>query len=548
MRILLLTIFLLLTAGALSAQKECHFATLMAEGKALFEKQNFRAALKKFNAARTCDASQSKAVDEAISRLFDAIERQRDEAKAQRDEAQKQRKRAEAALKQAEIEKQRTQVQIAKNKKLIDAFYFYEGRLALAYKNDRFGFIDTAGNVVIDYQYEKAEQFDEPGFAKVMKDQGEYLLDADGNEYKVAYSLETLDEFTTALDLRGKPLDSFPAEILAHPQLEVLIFGREAWMDRGKFGILPAEIGQLQQLVFLDLANMYLKILPAEIGALKNLKFLNLKGNKLETLPAEFRELKNLKTLNLYGNYLSVLPEGIGAFKNLTWLDLSQNALKILPAEIGQLQNLQTANLGGNYLSTLPEQIGGLQSLQELYLFQNQFTTLPATIGKLKNLKKLDLTENKLSALPAQIGTLTNLESLELGENQFKTLPAEIGTLKKLQRLFLSRNPLEVLPPDMGALKNLYLLYLDHNRIQTLPPSIGTLKSLKHISLYGNNNLVAASVLHAFRNFPKPIDLSTDEYEFMLGKDERRLLLILDKKVAETGEIGELRRLRGEKE
>lgn len=104
MRTLLLTLCLLLAAGFLHAQKECHYATLMAEGKALFEKQNFRAALKKFNAARTCDASQSKAVDEAISRLFDAIERQRDEAKAQRDEAQKQRKRAEAALKQAEIE------------------------------------------------------------------------------------------------------------------------------------------------------------------------------------------------------------------------------------------------------------------------------------------------------------------------------------------------------------------------------------------------------------------------------------------------------------
>jgi len=542
MRILLLTICLLLTAGALSAQKECHFATLMAEGKALFEKQNFRAALKKFNAARTCDAAQSKAVDEAISRLFDAVEKQRDEAKAQRDEARTQRKRAEAALKQAEVEKQRAEIQIAKNKKLIDAFYFYEGRLALAYKDDRFGFIDTSGNAVIDYLYEKAEQFDEPGFAKVMKDQGEYLLDADGNEFKVAYSLETLDEYITALDLRGKPLDSFPAEILAHPQLQVLIFGREPWMDGGKFGVLPPEIGRLQQLVFLDLANMHLKILPAEIGALKNLKILNLRGNKLETLPAEFRELKNLKTLDIYGNYLTALPEGIGAFKNLTWLDLSQNALKILPAEIGQLQKLQHLNLGGNYLSTLPEQFGALQNLHELHLFQNQLTNLPATVGKLKNLKTLDLAENKLSVLPAQIGTLTNLETLELGDNQFKTLPAEIGALKNLKRMMLTRNQLDALPPELGTLKNLQLLYLDHNRFQAIPSSIGTLKNLKNMSLYGNKQLVAASVLNAFRNFPKPINFSTDEYESVLGENENRLMLILDKKMAETGEIGELRR------
>lgn len=542
MRILLLTICLLFAAGALHAQKECHFATLMAEGKALFEKQNFRAALKKFNAARTCDASQSKAVDEAISRLFDAIEQQRGEAKAQRDEAQKQRKRAEAALKQAEIEKQRTQVQIAKNKKLIDAFYFYEGRLALAYKNDRFGFIDTAGNVVIDYRYDKAEQFDEPGFAKVMKDQDAYLLDVDGNEYKVAYSLESLDETTTALDLRGVTLDHFPEKILRQTQLEVLIAGNETWINEGKFGVLLPEIGQLQQLRFLDLANLDLKILPAEIGALKNLKVLNLNGNKLETLPAEIRELKNLKTLNLYGNQLNALPEGIGAFKNLTHLNLSQNALKTLPVEIGQLQNLQYLNLGGNYFSTLPEQIGALQNLQELYLFQNQFTTLPAAIGKLKKLAILDLTENKLSVLPAAVWELKNLKALYLEDTQLKALPAAMANLQNLRSLSLIGNQLEALPPEIGTLKHLRYLFLNRNRISALPAPVGNLKNLQYLSLSGNNNLDAASVLRAFRSFPKPIDFSIDEYESDLGKDENRLLLILDKKVAETGEVGELKR------
>lgn len=541
MRILLLTIFLLLTAGALHAQKECHFATLMAEGKALFEKQNFRAALKKFNAARTCDASQSKAVDEAISRLFDAIEQQRDEAKAQRDEAQKQRKRAEAALKQAEIEKQRTQVQIAKNKKLIDAFYFYEGRLALAYKNDRFGFIDTAGNVVIDYRYEKAEQFDEPGFAKVMKDQDAYLLDVEGREYQVAYSLESLHESVTALDLRGKSLDSFPVEILAHPQLEVLILGRHPWMDKGRFGVLPPEIGQLQQLRFLDVANMDLKTLPVEIGALKKLQNLDLNGNKLETLPAEITELQNLKTLDLYGNQLNALPEGIGAFKNLAKLNLSQNALKTVPAEIGQLQNLQYLNLGGNYFTTLPEQFGALQNLQELYLFQNQFTTLPAAIGKLKKLTILDLTENKLNALPATIWELKNLKALYLEDTQLKVLSAAIATLQNLRSLSLIGNQLEALPPEIGTLKHLRYLFLNRNRISALPAPVGNLKNLQYLSLSGNNNLDAASVLRAFRSFPKPIDFSIDEYESDLGKDENRLLLILDKKVAETGEVRRLK-------
>ena len=226
---------------------------------------------------------------------------------------------------------------------------------------------------MIDYLYEKAEQFDELGFAKVVIDHDAYLLDVEGNEYKVAYRLEEVDESVTALDLRGQPADTFPSEILNHTQLKVLIFGNTAWMNEGKFGVLPPEIGRLEQLKFLDLANQDLKVLPAAIGALKNLQILNLSGNKLETLPIEITELKNLKTLDLYSNQLNALPEGIGTLKKLEDLNLSQNALKNLPAEIGQLHNLQYLNLGGNYFNTLPEQFSALKNLEELYLFQNQF-------------------------------------------------------------------------------------------------------------------------------------------------------------------------------
>ena len=119
-----------------------------------------------------------------------------------------------------------------------------------------------------------------------------------------------------------------------------------------------------------------------------------------------------------------------------------------------------------------------------------------------------------------------------------------MGALKNLKGMMLTRNELDALPPELGTLKNLEILYLDHNRLQAIPSSIGTLKSLKNMSLYGNNQLVAASVLNAFRNFPKPIDFSTDEYESVLGENENRLMLILDKKMAETGEIGELRRVK----
>ena len=43
---------------------------------------------------------------------------------------------------------------------------------------------------------------------------------------------------------------------------------------------VPAEIGQLKKLEFLDLSNNQLTGLPYELGNLSNLKVLNLSGNK----------------------------------------------------------------------------------------------------------------------------------------------------------------------------------------------------------------------------------------------------------------------------
>ncbi len=544
MRTLLLICSLLLAAGALQAQKECNYAKLMAEGNAFFKKQNFRAALKKFNAARTCDASQSKAVDDAINRLFDSIEAQRDEAKAQRDEAQKQRKRAEAAQKLAENEKQRADAQIVKNQRLIDAFYFYGGRLALAYRNDRFGFIDKEGKVVIGYRYEKAEQFDELGFAKVRMEGHEYLIDTFGNEYKAAYDLENLNKSVTALDLRKASLDSFPKAIFEYPRLKILIMGKESWEDAPNFDTLPPGIGKLQDLQFLDLAHLGLTALPIEIGNLKSLQYLDLNENNLEALPAEIGGLESLTSLYLYGNQLKALPKEIGGLQLLKNINLAQNALPSLPDGFWQLQNLKYINLGGNYLQTLSEKISGLQNLEELHLFLNQFSKLPAAIGKLKNLKTLDLSENKFTTLPLEIWELKNLEKLYLGDNQLKVLPAEIGGLKMLECLFLSSNQLEVLPVEIGGLKNLQFLYLDHNRIAALPAQTSALKNLKNLSLYGNNKLDAASVLRALRGFPGTINFTTDEYGFSTDRTENSLLLILDKQMAETKEVKELRKLK----
>ncbi|MCB9291554.1 MAG: leucine-rich repeat domain-containing protein [Lewinellaceae bacterium] len=286
----------------------------------------------------------------------------------------------EEARRQVEAEKLNTQVALDKANKLIDAFYFYDGRFALALggKNSdpKFYFIDKNGDKVKKLgEWDSAEQFEYTGFARVKKKDQLYLIDTAGLEYPLATEVEQLAEGITALDLRNRKLDSIPPAIFKHQSLKVLL----------------------------------------------------LSENQISELPAQIGQLANLTSLNLYYNQLSELPAQIGQLDNLTSLDLSFNQLSDLPPQIGQLANLTELSLYNNQLSELPAQIGQLTNLTELSLSLNQLSELPPQIGQLDNLTSLDLFDNQLSKLPAQIGQLTNLTKLSLYNNQLNELPAQIG-------------------------------------------------------------------------------------------------------------------------
>ena len=87
----------------------------------------------------------------------------------------------------------------------------------------------------------------------------------------------------------------------------------------------------------LYLFNNQLQSLPAEIGNLINLITLNLWSNQLQSLPAEISNLINLLTLNLNYNQLQSLPAEILKIKNILQIDNSSyhiNNLNIKNNEI----------------------------------------------------------------------------------------------------------------------------------------------------------------------------------------------------------------------
>ena len=239
--------------------------------------------------------------------------------------------------------------------------------------------------------------------------------------------------------------------------------------DAGLSGTIPSELGNLANLIALDLSRNRLGgTIPPELGSLPNLRGMFLDRNQLNgTIPSELGDLANLSRLWLFGNQLTgtISPE-LGGLTNLTWLYLYGNKLNgPIPPELGGLTNLELLYLDGNKLSgPIPTELANLTNLQQLFLHANQLSgAIPPELGNLSNLTKLALRNNDLSGpIPRELGNLSNLTELDLSGNQLAgPIPPELGNLSNLEILWLQANQLSgPIPPELGNLSNLVLLYL----------------------------------------------------------------------------------------
>jgi Leucine-rich repeat (LRR) protein len=506
---LIFILFFIGMATPLAAQNDC-YKNLRREGLSLLKKKSYRQAVDKFFAARYCPNKPEK------DDLDELIKQTQDQWVAALDQAQQ-----KTALALAKADSALTLAN-----KIIDAFYFYKDSFALAFKDDKYGFINKKGEVVIDYDYKEALPFDFTGFARVKKHEDYYLIDTKGTPYRLAREVNQLDSNVVALDLRDRRMDTFPTAIFNHPQLKILL------LSENPFTRLPEGWGQLKNLEFLHLAANRLTSLPESIGQLRSLRVLNLFGNPLKTLPESIGELDSLRELDVaFSDTKLTVPATIGQLRNLQVLNLSAAGFRSLPETIGELKNLRVLNLRYTALDSLPTSLGKLSQLQSLNLDRCELKHLPESIGQLRNLQHLNVSHNELTSLPATIGQLSNLKTLELYENELRSLPESIGQLKRLQKLDLHTNPLAGLPETIGQLSSLQTLsvsvglpltdkrftyydeedsgtdkqftrlpasiiqlskledlYLQNTRITSLPEKIGQLRQLRTLSV-GNNAL-----------------------------------------------------------
>jgi Leucine-rich repeat (LRR) protein len=261
-------------------------------------------------------------------------------------------------------------------------------------------------------------------------------------------------------------------------------------------GSIPEEIGNLKELIRLNISGNLHGTIPQSISGLTRLEALkihNMYGTLSDTLPGEIGNLTNLKSLHIYNALTGQIPSSIGRLSELETIYMPTGTLEgEIPDELYSLNKLTELTLNNHQLSgSLSPKIGNLKELQYLQLLGNQLTgTIPATIGELTQLITLDLATNKLTgAIPVELKNCSQLTYLRLQNNQLEgMLPPVFGTMKQLHTLYASNNKLTALSEDVGNASRLVTLAIDNNLLTALPDSLNELRLLETLTA-GSNQL-----------------------------------------------------------
>nr|GLL30765.1 receptor-like protein 12 [Ipomoea trifida] len=292
-------------------------------------------------------------------------------------------------------------------------------------------------------------------------------------------------------------------------------------------GSIPPQIGKLRELQYLSLYyNNFSGVVPHQIGNLQKVWFLDLGFNSYLEAPdwSRVQSFPVLRHLSFGGNGFGParFPDFILGCNNLTYLDLSESNLNgSIPESLftrleklehldlfdnefsgplspnnGKLSNLRHLDLSANNLNgSIPESLfTSLEKLEYLYLYSNDFSGLLShSIDKLSSLKDLRLFGNKLNgSIPESLFTsLVKLEYLDLSFNDFSgPLSPNIGKLSNLKYLDLSSNSFQgEIPYSIGQLKNLQTLYIKNNYYlnSSIPSELGRCTNLTYLVLSSNS-------------------------------------------------------------
>uniref|UniRef100_A0A452UR75 Leucine rich repeats and calponin homology domain containing 1 n=1 Tax=Ursus maritimus TaxID=29073 RepID=A0A452UR75_URSMA len=187
-------------------------------------------------------------------------------------------------------------------------------------------------------------------------------------------------------DLSKNRLVEVPMELCHFVSLEILNLYHNC------IRVIPEAIINLQMLTYLNLSRNQLSALPACLCGLP-LKVLIASNNKLGSLPEEIGQLKQLMELDVSCNEITALPQQIGQLKSLRELNVRRNYLKVLPQELVDLP-LVKFDFSCNKVLVIPICFREMKQLQVLLLENNPLQSPPAQVctkGKVHIFKYLSI-------------------------------------------------------------------------------------------------------------------------------------------------------------
>lgn len=154
-----------------------------------------------------------------------------------------------------------------------------------------------------------------------------------------------------------------------------------------------------------------LKSIPKEIGQLQKLAILYIANSEIESLPDEMQNLISCTDLEIYNcPKLKNFPVSIAKMPELISLNLSNN-LQWSAAEVLK---------GFNALAEGPSN----EKIQILYMRENNLEEIPLSIRNMKKIGLLDLSYNKIKTTPTWGKEIAPLQ-LYLDNNQLESLPVD---------------------------------------------------------------------------------------------------------------------------
>ncbi|XP_021321650.1 receptor-like protein 12 [Sorghum bicolor] len=273
--------------------------------------------------------------------------------------------------------------------------------------------------------------------------------------------------------------------------------------DTNFAGPVPASIGRLKSLIFLDLSTSFYAHDFDDENRLTNFTsdyLWQLSVPNMETLLADLTNLEviRLGMVNLSGNgaqwcnYLARFSPKLKVL-SLPYCLLPGPICRSLSA----LTSLTVIELHYNHLSgPVPEFLVGFSNLTVLQLSTNKFEGyFPSIIFKHKKLQTIDLSRNPgISGVLPAFSQDSSLEKLFLNDTKFSgTIPSSISNLKSLKMLGLgARGFSGVLPSSIGK----------------IPPQISNLTRLQ-VLLLQSNNFEASCRMSSFPSFLRHLDYIT---------------------------------------